>query len=150
MNLKPIFEVLSLYYPVSMVLLNSQYNTKQYKDPQLIVNPFIRKIPRKLDLWEVRVDIKTPEDMPPETFPYAYALTVYGCLKCVFPKEISKDEILQRKKLLFVNGASVLYSAARDRLLILTSGFPYPPYCLPSFRFDPASVHEGSEKKKLP
>jgi hypothetical protein len=137
MNSKPLFEIFKLYYPVSLMLLNSQYTSRQHVEPDLLVIPYIKKVPRKPAFWEMRLDIKTPDDISPNTFPYIFALTVYGYLRCEFPKEMSREDILQRRTLLFVNGASVLYSAARDRLLLSTSGFPYPPYCLPSFRFVP-------------
>jgi hypothetical protein len=124
-----------------MVLLNSVYDGKQRKEPKLNIVSKLGKIPRKRKLFGVRLDINTPDGIDPTTFPYVFAISVYGCFQCDdIPDKIEKEAFLLKRKLVYVNGSTILYSAARDRLMLLTGGTPYPSYCLPTYRFDPEDI----------
>lgn len=146
MSLQPLFTVQQMYYPAFLVLVNSSYDAKKRIEPVLKVTSTLRKIPRKQDLWGVRLEMGTPDDLDPITFPYFFSMTVYGSFRCDMPEKIEKEAYLLKRKLLYVNGSTVLYSAARDRLMLLTGGNPYPPYCLPAHRFNPDDIKDIKRK----
>ena len=140
MSLQPRFSVQEIFYPAVMVLCNHFYNVKSYKAPELSIKASLGKKPRKRELWGVRLDITTPENLDTTTFPYTFAISVYGCFKCDMPPKIEKEAYLQKRRLVYVNGSTILYSAARDRLMLLTGGGPHSSYCLPTYRFDPEDI----------
>ncbi|HMB31281.1 MAG TPA: protein-export chaperone SecB, partial [Desulfohalobiaceae bacterium] len=78
---------------------------------------------------ELQIDITPKEDKN-----WFYELS----LKCIGLFEIS-EEIPEekRKSLVYINGASMLYSAAREYIFLLTMRGPYPPIYIPSVSFKP-------------
>lgn len=70
--------------------------------------------------------------MPDENkpFPYGFHLTIEG----VFSIEDSSG-LDDCKKTVVINGASVLYTAAREQLLTLSSRHVYGPMLLPTLNF---------------
>ncbi|GHS85525.1 hypothetical protein AGMMS49957_01730 [Synergistales bacterium] len=136
MSLLPLFTVEQIYYPALMVLMNQSYNAKQYLNPELSITSKLGKIPHKRNFWGIRLDIKTPDDLDSTTFPYTFAVSIYGRFQCDMPEPIEKETYLKKRKLIYVNGSTMLYSAARDRLLLLTNA----SYCLPAYRFNPDDI----------
>lgn len=65
-----------------------------------------------------------------DEFPYSFEAVVEG----VF--ELAKEaEIVDYKKIVVINGASMLYSAAREQLVTLSGRHLYGPMLLPSLDF---------------
>ena len=62
--------------------------------------------------------------------PYEIAITVSGVFRVVAEMETEKA-----RKLAFVNGMSILYSSARETVLLLTGRFPAGPFVLPTLSF---------------
>jgi preprotein translocase subunit SecB len=62
--------------------------------------------------------------------PYEIAITVSGVFRVVAEMEPEKA-----RKLAFVNGMSILYSSARETVLLLTGRFPAGPFVLPTLSF---------------
>ena len=57
-------------------------------------------------------------------------------LRCIGFFDISEDiSEEKRKSIVYINGASMLYSASREYILFVTSRGPYPPIYLPSVSF---------------
>ena len=98
MSLQPLFSVQEIFYPAVMVLYNHSYNAKCYKDPELGIKASLGKKPRKRELWGVRLDIITPENLDATTFPYTFAISVYGCFKCDMPPKNRKGSLFAEKK----------------------------------------------------
>lgn len=140
MSLPPAFSLDTFYYPVFMVLYNDSYKLKNHVEPTLAVNSKIAKVPRKRGLFGLRLAIKTPDDMDMASFPYTIAISIYGRFLCNVSEEIDKETYLFMRRTVYVNGSSILYSAARDRLMLFTGGYPSQPYCLPTHRFDPNDI----------
>jgi preprotein translocase subunit SecB len=134
---QPLFDIKDLFFPITHIVFNGGYTPKLRIEPELEVQAELRKIPRRKNTWELNLHIKTPSEMDNSTFPYEFFLSVTALLIHARQDGLTRPQIKYMKKLLYVNGASVLYSAARDRLLLLTGSASIQPYCLPSYRFNP-------------
>lgn len=91
--------------------------------------------------WRITLDISVvPRDgQPPPN--YLVEARVVGFLTDVF-----EDTMPDRDNLVAINGASLLFSAAREMILLVTSRGPWPGYKLPTVRFqrqEPPVVEEG-------
>lgn len=146
----PLFELKDYFFPTFFYSLNMvEYNEKKRKDPQVVVNAHITNFDD--DLWGVSVSIKTPDDMEKDQFPYEFSIQIYGIIASTCPQEVNP---LVHKRLLYVNGASLLYSTVRDRLFLFSDHHLVKPYMLPTYRFDPYDVketdvvEEGTVKKR--
>ncbi len=79
--------------------------------------------------FQIQLSIETIDDLGPD-LPYEIRLHVIGYFQ-LDPEFEHKD----LEHLVQVNGASVLYSAARDFVLTLTSRGPWGPLMLPTINF---------------
>ena len=61
---------------------------------------------------------------------YEIAITVSGVFRVV-----AEMEPAAARRLAFVNGMSILYSSARETVLLLTGRFPAGPFVLPTLSF---------------
>ncbi|OPY14652.1 MAG: preprotein translocase subunit SecB [Syntrophus sp. PtaB.Bin138] len=90
--------------------------------------------------FQLQLDITTdPEESANQS--YDIAVSVVGYF------EVAPD-FGDKKKLVAVNGASILYAAARDFILSITSRGPWPAVMIPTFSFLTAKDHV--EEKKEP
>lgn len=80
-------------------------------------------------------------------FPYQFN----ACLEGVFTIDHDGD-LEERKRLVVCNGASILYSAAREQLLSLTARHKFGPMLLPAANFNgmsPAAEQVGETKSRV-
>lgn len=87
-------------------------------------------------VWRVSLDIRHAES-DDETPRYRYRLRVVGFFRWTGADE-AEAEVAQ---LVAVNGASILYSSAREFLLLVTSRMPWGRLSLPTVSF--ADVEPG-------
>ena len=136
----PIFQLLGYFFPVFLFRASSDYVRDKHKNYELKVQASIVKTKDEDELWRISVNIATPENMEPETFPYEFSVAISGLIACA---PVLKDEdVLKHKKLLYVNAASLLYSAARERLTLFCNSPGISPFFLPTYRFNPDDVKE--------
>lgn len=136
----PLFELQEYFFPALLFLENYQYDKKKHLSPDLSVGAWIKLCEGKKTIWRVSLDVATPKVMDPETFPYSFSVFVTGTIRSR-PLPKGEDPLIL-KRLLYVNGASVLYSAARERLSIFFNARHLPPYTLPTYRFNPEDITE--------
>jgi preprotein translocase subunit SecB len=98
--------------------------------PEPAVEVGVGQSPEKVDEWAVWLTIEVPQDVAP-TPPYAIKLRAFGLFE-VAPDFEPEDDTAH---VVAVNGASILYSAAREFLLIITGRGPYEHYALPTYDF---------------
>lgn len=146
--MQPLFDIQELFFHITHVVCNLEYKAKGHIEPTLEVSASLKKIPRKQNIWHIGLSVSTPANMDNITFPYEFFLNASATLIHVPPEEMTREQFKQIKKLLYVNGASVLYSAMRDRLLLLTGNSLHHAYCLPSFRFNPDDFEDLDKKRK--
>lgn len=80
--------------------------------------------------WRVDLDIEVRGEEGQPSPPYSVSISVSGLVRIT-----SEMEPKTARRLAFVNGLSMLYSAARETVLLLTGRFPAGPYVLPSLTF---------------
>jgi len=69
------------------------------------------------------------------TFPYTFDVVLEGVIEATEP-----DKLEDPKRLVVINGAGMLYSAAREQLLALTSRHLYGALMLPTLNFQHLEV----------
>lgn len=135
--MKPLFDLKKYFYPLFFYSLNPEYDEEKHQEPELMINASITDLSD--DSWGISLSIKTPSDNKTrETFPLEFSILVLGVIESVCPDDC---EPLTHKRLVYVNGASLLYSAARERLAMFY-GQHSKPFLLPTYRFDPYDVKE--------
>ena len=80
-------------------------------------------------LWQIRLNLRQ-DDVPGSNMPYSFTLHMIGY---VAVSESVPEE--SREHFIAVNGAAVLYGAAREGLRGAMSQGPYKPVLLPSVNF---------------
>ncbi|MGD9676269.1 MAG: hypothetical protein AB7V19_06260 [Candidatus Bipolaricaulia bacterium] len=89
------------------------------------------------DVWRVSLDMRNKED--DGAIPrYAFHLRTIGFFRYV-AEERPEPEVAQ---LMAVNGSSILYSSAREYLLLLTSRLPWGQLNLPTMSFADVTLNE--------
>ncbi len=80
--------------------------------------------------WRVDlvIDVVPAEGHPAP--PYEVSIAVSGLFRVISPMEAA-----DARRLAFVNGLSILYSSARETVLLLTNRFPAGPFVLPTVSF---------------
>ncbi len=98
--------------------------------------------------WRVELNIKAGQKE--RRFPYSVNVGITGFFRVLkgYPEE--KAELLVR-----VNGASILYAAARESIAMITGRGPYQPLLIPSLSFlpdEPPKIETALpvEKQKRP
>jgi len=90
--------------------------------------------------FQLQVDIKSaPKEG--QSFSHEIELSVVGYF-------LVNQEFKEKQKLVQITGASILYSAAREFLMAITSRGPWPPVMLPTFTFIPDAESEDAPKKQ--
>lgn len=94
------------------------------------------------DVWQVSLDLRVvPDESQPG--PYRVELLMHGFFR--LPVDAPKEEAT---RLLGITGASILYSAAREHILMVTGRGPWGALQLPTTRFDPPTA--GGQLEKIP
>lgn len=91
-------------------------------------------------LYQVNLEITALPENEKKKTPYAVHLIAVGLFTV-------SDKIEDPVKLLKITGASILYSAAREFLITITSRGPWPPFFLPTISFLPPPA-EGETSVK--
>lgn len=134
----PLFEMQEYCFPALYFLESTQYDKKRHSHPDLLVEARLALCEGKKTIWRISLDVSTPKDMDPATFPYSFSVFATGIIRSR-PLPKGEDPLIL-KRMLYVNGASVLYSAARERLSLFFNARRYPAYTLPTYRFDPDDI----------
>jgi preprotein translocase subunit SecB len=92
------------------------------------------------DTYQVTLEITAMPEDETKRIPYAIHLIAVGMFSV--DKNWPDPE-----KLLRVNGASILYSSAREFLITVTSRGPWAPMILPTISFLPVEENKSKESK---
>jgi len=126
----PMLQLEKYYYPNIVIKADPDYKLgkKPKSATKLNVENQIRQVSVEKRTWEVILKLKgTPEKDP---IPYHFDLEVIGIFT-VAPEFPEKE----MEKLVQIAGASMLYSATREFVLMVTSRGPFPPITLPTISF---------------
>jgi len=128
---RPALQLERYFFPVVNVEADPDFDPSQ--KPELGLTAVIHKdkVKGELRRWVVQLDVTVaPKEKGP--FTYKAFLKVIGFFNV--SAEMREEEI---PSFVEVNGGSILFSAAREYLLILTSRGPWPPLALPTVRIVP-------------
>ena len=93
------------------------------------------------DIYQVAVEIIAEPEDEDHRIPYSIHLIGVG----LFAVSENWDD---PEKLLKINGASMIYSAAREFLITVTSRGPWPPVILPTISFKSDGILSENEAKE--
>lgn len=136
------FELIRYFYPSSFMAANKEFKPESFVMPGIEVKSNMMQNAETPDRWDLSLYIETQDNTDRASAPYDFGISIFGTFLCVFPEDSSAEDLLQFKRLFYVNASSMLYSAARDHLLTLTALGPYGPFVLPTYRFDPNEITE--------
>lgn len=91
-------------------------------------------------MWRVALDL-TDKDVDGETPRYHFRLRMIGFFRWTGGEQTEQDVA----QIVAVNGASILYSSAREYLLMLTSRTPWGQITLPTMSFAGIAVTPDAE-----
>lgn len=94
------------------------------------------------DTYQVTLEITALPEDETKRIPYAIHLIAVG----MFAVDPSWPD---PEKLLRINGASILYSSAREFLITVTSRGPWRPMILPTISFLPAEENKSKDAKPV-
>ena len=117
------------FFPVVQVVANPKYSeTDECGELEFMIHPSVKKNEEN-GLYQVSVDITLlPEDDEIQ-IPYSIHLVAFGFFE-VHP------EWPEPKKLLFINGSTILYASAREYLITVSSRGPWGCVTLPMISFN--------------
>ena len=134
-------ELKRYFFPLVHVAADPQYEPGKGQDK---VNFDVRTAiarDEQNDLFQVTVEIVAEPENEESLIPYSIQLIGVGLFT------VNKDW-KEPEKLLRINGASMIYSAAREFLITITSRGPWPPVILPTISFceEESSKTSGDNK----
>ena len=102
------------------------------------------KYPEDLNRWRFELSVHSNE-VSPEDSPFTFDVILVGIFRVdeSFPED--KADMLAQ-----INAPSVLYSAARELIISITSRSSYSPILLPSVSFVPEAEKEAEKKETSP
>jgi preprotein translocase subunit SecB len=127
MRVKPPFSLKQYFFPLVHVAADPQYEPSNKEiSPHFDVKVGVTK-DEKNNLYQVNLEIMAEPENEDNRIPYSIHLICVGLFTV-------SDET-EAEKLLRINGASLIYSAAREFLLSITARGPWQPVMLPTISF---------------
>jgi preprotein translocase subunit SecB len=113
-------------------------------EPSLKPGIWYESVPNTADQWKLVLTLQLASADPAKPYAYEAEIKIQGLVQV-------KDGFMQAKKeqLALVNGLSILYSAAREMLLNITSRSAYGAVSLPTLSFV-ALVAQAMKQKEQP
>lgn len=140
------------FFPVVQVVANPKYgNAEELPEPRFRITPSIAKNDEN-GLYQVSVEVHLLQEEEKIPVPYSIHLVAFGFFE-VHP------EWPEPEKLLFINGSTILYAAAREYLITVSSRGPWGAVTLPMVSFkemyqeavqehEPAVAHPEEQNKE--
>ncbi len=129
------------FYPNISIKAHPKNKPSGDEKTQIDVKREFRCIDKEERDWSVHLTLKTVKQGA--LAPYRIEIDVVGFFKV--NKEYPTDEV---EKLVQIGGASILYSATREFILMLTSRGPWGPVFLPSITFKPEETEKPPETEE--
>ncbi len=146
MNPSSPFDLVGYFYTSSFVMASKDFAEDRFQNPDLDVKTSMHQDPEDPTLWTVGLYVGLPEKTDLTTVPYDFGISVVGSFLLPEMDDLPEESLLPLKKILYVNGSSILYSAVRDHIRTITATGPYPPFVIPTYRFDPENAPRSIEQ----
>lgn len=141
---KPPITVQHYFFPYVEIAADPEYNPENTNDT---ADSFETKVSidnsPENNLYQVMLDISLFPENEEKKNPYSIHLVAVG----LFTVE---DNYQDKENLLKITGASILYSAAREYIITLTSRGPWPPLFLPTISFLPPQKQDDAGSSLAP
>jgi preprotein translocase subunit SecB len=122
------FRLDSYFFPVVQVVANPEYrNIEEQQEQSFKIFPSVAKNGEN-GLYQVSVKISLLEGEEKIPVPYSIQLVAFGFF------EVQPDWP-EPEKMLFINGSTILYAAAREFLITISSRGPWGAVTLPMMSF---------------
>lgn len=136
----PPLTVKEYFFPFVQVSADAEYTPgSPQSNPDFETKVFVDHNPDN-GVYQVNLEITAFPVNEKDNTPYSVHLIAVGLFT------VGKD-VPDPVKLLEITGASILYSAAREFLITITSRGPWPPFFLPTISFMPSPPKEDLPKK---
>ncbi len=137
--MKSPLEIISYFFPAVTVAADPTFDPEAKRiEPEVKVKVGVDR-DEENDSYQVALDISFEPESEENSYPYSVSLIAIGIFK-VAPNYPDPD------KLLGITGASIIYGAAREFIITITSRGPWGAVMLPSISF---LKPEESQKNKL-
>ncbi len=138
----PMLQLEKYFYPSISVKAYPDFKPeKKELAGALDVKTRVTSLSKEERKWEVSLKIKTLPNPDNRPFPYQVEFEVVGTF--IVSPEFPEEDM---EELVRVAGPSMLYSASREYLLMITSRAPYGGLSLPSISFQKKSKKVKQEK----
>jgi preprotein translocase subunit SecB len=118
----------SYFFPVVQVVANPKYrNAEEQQEQPFRISPSVAKNGEN-GLYQVSVEISLLQEEKKSPVPYSIQLVAFGFFAV-------QPDWPEPEKLLFINGSTILYAAAREFLITISSRGPWGAVTLPMVSF---------------
>jgi preprotein translocase subunit SecB len=139
--MNPSLTVKEYFFPFVQVAADAEFDSSNgVPEIAFETKVVVEKAPDN-DTYQVMLEITAFPENEQKKIPYSIHLVAVGLFS------VSK-EWEDPEKLLKINGASILYSSAREFIITITSRGPWPPVLLPTVSFIPAVEEKKSPVKR--
>ncbi len=115
------------FFPVVQVVANPEYRSiEEHQEPIFKIAPSVAK--NENGLYQVSVEILLLQEEEKSPVPYSIHLVSLGFFAV-------QPDWPEPEKLLFINGSTILYAAAREFLITISSRGPWGAVTLPMVSF---------------
>ena len=134
-------EISSYFFPLVSVTADPHYNPdKAQTEPEYKIRSSVEH-DEKNGLYQVAVEITLEPESEDKRLPYSIKMIGIGLFRVA-------TDWPEPEKLLAINGASIIYSAAREFLITITSRGPWGQIFLPAHSFIYNDAEKTSENIK--
>lgn len=135
-------EIISYFFPSVSVAADPQFNPEDKRfEPDLKVKVGVER-ENDNNSYQVALDISFEPESEEKSYPYSVHLVAIGIFKVA-------PDFPDPEKLLRITGASIIYGAAREFVITITSRGPWGPVMLPSISFmQPEDLSKKTTGKK--
>lgn len=140
MKTSPPLELKRYFFPYVQVAADADHEPSDYEiETDFEVRTSINH-DEKSDIYQVVLEITAEPEDEASNLPYSIQLVTVGLF-------VVDEEFPDKDKLLRVTGASMLYSAAREFIITITSRGPWAPVIIPTYSFLPSNENHIEEEQ---
>ncbi|WP_198470417.1 protein-export chaperone SecB [Acetomicrobium sp. S15 = DSM 107314] len=141
------FALLHNFIIFSMLKANPEFSPENFEVPDIDVKVSMLPVGDDKKKWHLYLSLDVREGADPKTYPYFFNMIMFGIFYApVYPAIESEETRKEFHKILYVNGSSILYSAAREHIRTFTATGPYRPFILPTTQFLPEDAEAALQK----
>ncbi len=139
----PQLRVKEYFFPYVRVAADPEFDPKQNEPTSGLQTKVHLDKDSEDNLYQITLEISVEPENEERRIPYKINLVAVGLF-------MVDEKVEDPEKLLRINASSILFSAAREYLITITSRGPWPPLFLPTISFLENKKDEPIERTKKP